>query len=384
MINLRAAVLCLVTGLGVTISQIDTAAAAEARRERFGQLDDGTIVESVTLTNSQGMSARIITLGAALQSLVVPDRDGNRDEVTLGYDTPAEYLAKPQYFGATVGRYANRIAHGRFTLDGREYALETNDGSNHLHGGTRGYDKRVWTIESVASGANARVTLAYRSPDGEGGYPGTLNVTATYSLSDDNSLTISYRATSDRPTIVNVTNHSFFNLAGERAARDAMDARLILHASTYTPVDATLIPTGEIRPVTGTPFDFRTQAAIGARIRDGNDEQIRIGRGYDHNFVVDGTAGTLRPVLRLEDPGSGRVMEMSANAPSVQFYSGNFLNGTVVGRNGRVYRQGDGLAFEPQVYPDSPNHPDFPTARLDPGQTYVNTMVLHFSIVAAQ
>jgi len=384
MINLRTAVLYLVTGFVVTISQIDSAAAAEARRERFGQLDDGTVVESVILTNSQGMSARIITLGAALQSLVVPDREGNRDEVTLGYDTPAEYLAKPQYFGATVGRYANRIAHGRFTLDGREYALETNDGSNHLHGGTRGYDKRVWTIESVASGANARVTLAYRSPDGEGGYPGTLNVTATYSLSDDNSLTISYRATSDRPTIVNVTNHSFFNLAGERAARDAMDARLILHASTYTPVDATLIPTGEIRPVTGTPFDFRTQAAIGARIRDGNDEQIRIGRGYDHNFVVDGTAGTLRPVLRLEDPGSGRVMEMSANAPSVQFYSGNFLNGTVVGRNGRVYRQGDGLAFEPQVYPDSPNHPEFPTARLDPGQTYVNTMVLHFSIAAAE
>ena len=384
MINLRTAVLYLVTGFVVTISQIDSAAAAEARRERFGQLDDGTVVESVILTNSQGMSARIITLGAALQSLVVPDREGNGDEVTLGYDTPAEYLAKPQYFGATVGRYANRIAHGRFTLDGREYALETNDGSNHLHGGTRGYDKRVWTIESVASGANARVTLAYRSLDGEGGYPGTLNVTATYSLSDDNSLTISYRATSDRPTIVNVTNHSFFNLAGERAARDAMDARLILHASTYTPVDATLIPTGEIRPVTGTPFDFRTQAAIGARIRDGNDEQIRIGRGYDHNFVVDGTAGTLRPVLRLEDPGSGRVMEMSANAPSVQFYSGNFLNGTVVGRNGRVYRQGDGLAFEPQVYPDSPNHPDFPTARLDPGQTYDNTMVLHFSIAAAE
>ena len=384
MINFRASVLCLVTGFGVTISQIDPAAAAEARRERFGQLDDGTVVESVTLTNSRGMSARVITLGATLQSLVVPDRDGNGDDVTLGYDTAAEYLAKPQYFGATVGRFANRIARGRFMLDGREYALETNNGPNHLHGGTRGYDKRVWTLESVEGGANASVTLAYRSPDGEGGYPGTLNVTATYSLSDDNRLTITYRATSDRPTIVNVTNHALFNLAGERAARDAMDARLTLHASAYTPVDATLIPTGEIRPVAGTPFDFRTPAPIGARIRNGSDEQIRIGRGYDHNFIVDGTAGSLRPVLRLEDPGSGRVMEMSATAPGVQFYSGNFLDGTVVGKNGRVYRQGDGLAFEPQVYPDSPNRPDFPSARLDPGQTYVNTMVLHFSIVRAE
>ena len=384
MINLRAAVPCLVTGLFVTISQIDSAAAAEARREPFGQLEDGTAVESVILTNSRGMSARVITLGATLQSLIAPDRDGPGDEVTLGFDTAAEYLAKPNFFGASVGRYANRIARGRFTLDGREYALETNNGPNHLHGGTQGYDKRVWTIESVETGAQASVTLAYRSPDGEGGYPGNLAVTATYSLSDDNALTISYRATTDRPTIVNVTNHALFNLAGEHAARDAMDHRLTLHATAYTPVDATLIPTGEIRPVAGTPFDFREPTAIGARIRDGNDEQIRIGRGYDHNFVVDGTAGILRPVLRLEDRASGRVMEMSVTAPALQFYSGNFLDGTFTGRNGRIYRQGDGLAFEPQVYPDSPNHPDFPSARLDPGQSYVNTMVLRFSIAQAE
>ena len=384
MINLRAAMLCLVTGFGVTSSQIDPAAAAEARREPFGQLEDGTAVESVVLTNSGGMSARVITLGATLQSLIVPGRDGQGDEVTLGFDTAAEYLAKPNYFGASVGRYANRIGRGRFTLDGREHVLETNNGANHLHGGTRGYDKRVWTIQSVESGANASVTLAYRSPDGEGGYPGNLAVTATYSLSDDNALTISYRATTDRPTIVNVTNHALFNLAGERGARDAMDHRLTLHASAYTPVDATLIPTGEIRPVAGTPFDFRQATAVGARIRDGRDEQIRIGRGYDHNFIVDGTAGTLRPVLRVEDPGSGRVMEMSATAPGLQFYSGNFLDGTFTARNGRIYRQGDGLAFEPQVYPDSPNRPDFPSARLDPGQTYVNTMVLRFSIAATE
>ena len=380
----RISLLCLLAGIGVTTGQTDPAEAAEARRERFGALDDGTAIESVLLTNSQGVSARVITLGAALQSLNVPDREGHADDIVLGYDTPAEYLAKPQYFGATVGRYANRIARGRFTLDGREFALETNDGPNHLHGGIRGFDKTVWTIESVESGDEASVTLVYRSPDGEGGYPGTLNITAIYTLSETNELSITYRATTDRPTIVNVTNHSFFNLAGEQAATDALGALLTLHATAYTPVDATLIPTGEIRPVAGTPFDFRTATAVGARVRDGRDEQVRIGRGYDHNFVIDGPPGTLRPVLRLEDPRSGRVMEMSATAPSVQFYSGNFLDGTVVGKSGRVYRQGDGLAFEPQVYPDSPNHPDFPSARLDPGQTYDNRMVFRFSIAPAE
>ena len=382
--SLRIAALCLMVGIGVTTSQTHPAQAADATRERFGALDDGTVIESVTLTNGHGISARIITLGAALQALIVPDREGHADDIVLGYDTPAEYLAKPQYFGATVGRYANRISHGRFTLDGRQYTLETNNGANHLHGGTRGFDKRVWTIQSVSGGPEGSVTLAYRSPDGEGGYPGTLTVTATYSLSETNELSITYRATTDRPTIVNVTNHSFFNLAGEHAATDALGALLTLHATAYTPVDEGLIPTGEMRPVAGTPFDFRTATTIGARVRDGRDAQMRIGRGYDHNFVVDGAPGTLRPVLRLEDPRSGRVMEMSATAPSVQFYSGNFLDGTVTGKQGRIYRQGDGLAFEPQVYPDSPNHPDFPSARLDPGQNYVNRMVLRFSTAAAE
>ena len=236
----------------------------------------------------------------------------------------------------------------------------------------------------MASGPVASVTLTYRSPDGEGGYPGNVEASATYSLSDSGELTILYRATTDRPTIVNITNHSLFNLAGERAASDAMGQVLTLHASAYTPVDETLIPTGELRPVAGTPFDFREPMAIGARIRDGRDAQIRIGRGYDHNFVIDGAAGTMRPVLRLEDPRSGRVMEMSAAAPGLQFYSGNFLNGTVIGKAGRVYRQGDGLAFEPQLFPDAPNHPDFPSARLDPGQTFTNRMVLRFSIAESE
>ncbi len=355
------------------------AQAAEARREAFGALADGTPVEAVVLTNAAGVSARIISLGAILQSLVTPDRNGQGDEITLGYDTAAEYLAKPNYFGASIGRYANRIKGGKFTLDGREHVLPANDGPNHLHGGPAGFDKQVWRITAVRSGPEASVTLAYSSPDGEAGYPGALEATVTYSLNERNELKIAYGATTDRPTVVNLTNHAFFNLAGERAAADILDQRLTLHAERYTPVDETLIPTGELRPVAGSPFDFRQPAAIGARIRDGGDAQMRLGRGYDHNFVIDGQAGELRPAARLEDAASGRRMDLLVTAPGLQVYSGNFLDGTTVGRGGRVYRQSDGLCLEPQVYPDSPNQPAFPTARLDPGQTYANVMVLRFS-----
>ena len=355
------------------------AQAAEARRAAFGALADGTPVEAVVLTNAAGVSARIISLGAILQSLVTPDRNGQGDEITLGYDTAAEYLAKPNYFGASIGRYANRIKGGKFTLDGREHVLPANDGPNHLHGGPAGFDKQVWRITAVRSGPEASVTLAYSSPDGEAGYPGALEATVTYSLNERNELKIAYGATTDRPTVVNLTNHAFFNLAGERAAADILDQRLTLHAERYTPVDETLIPTGELRPVAGSPFDFRQPAAIGARIRDGGDAQMRLGRGYDHNFVIDGQAGELRPAARLEDAASGRRMDLLVTAPGLQVYSGNFLDGTTVGRGGRVYRQSDGLCLEPQVYPDSPNQPAFPTARLDPGQTYANVMVLRFS-----
>jgi aldose 1-epimerase len=357
-----------------------SAHAAEATRAPFGALADGTAIEKVTLTNENGISATVITLGATLQALIVPDRAGTPADVVLGYDSGAEYLENPQYFGATVGRYANRIARGSFALDGQRYTLETNDGANHLHGGERGFDKVVWTIESVSSGPEARVVLSYRSPDGEGGYPGNLVATATYSLNDNNELTIEYGATTDRPTIVNITNHSFFNLAGGSVgAPDALSQHLTLNAARFTPVDETLIPTGELRAVDGTPFDFRTATPIAERIRQGESEQIRIGRGYDHNFVVDGPPGALRPAVRLEDPVSGRVMEIETDAPGVQFYSGNFLDGTVIGKGGRAYRQGDGLCFEPQVFPNSPNQSDFPSARLDPGETYSNRMVLRFS-----
>lgn len=351
----------------------------EARRGDFGTLADGRNVESVELANAKGMSVRILTLGATVQQLLVPDRKGHASDVVLGYATAQQYLDQPRYFGSTVGRYANRIAAGKFTLDGKQYQLETNDGPNHLHGGKRGFDKVLWSIESVSAGAPARVVLTYKSVDGEGGYPGTLQVTATYSLSDRNELSIEYRATTDRPTIVNITNHSYFNLAGEAASGDVLGHRLTLFASQYTPVNETLIPTGERRSVAGTPFDFRQPHAIGARIRDGADQQLRIGRGYDHNYIVDGESGKLRLAARVEEPQSGRVMELLASAPGVQFYSGNFLDATSVGKSRRVYRQGDGFCLEPQVFPDSPNRSDFPSARLNPGQTYVNSMLLRFS-----
>jgi aldose 1-epimerase len=353
-------------------------AAVEARRVDFGTLQDGTRVEAVELSNSAGMSVRIIALGAAIQSLNVPDRAGVPADVVLGYDSVRDYVAKPLYFGTTVGRFANRIARGKFTLDGREYTLETNDGPNHLHGGLHGLDKVLWKIDDVISGPPARVMLRYVSPDGAGGYPGTLTVKATYLLNEQ-GLAVEYHAWTDKPTIVNITNHAIFNLAGKG---DVLGHRLMLSADSYTPVDATLIPTGELRSVAGTPFDFRQARAIGELIRDGHDEQLRFGRGYDHNFVISGEPSPMgmRFVARLEDPVSGRVMEVLTSAPGVQFYSGNFLDGTVVGKGGRVYRQGDGLALEPQVFPDAPNHPAFPSARLDPGQQYVNRMAFRFSV----
>ncbi|MBO9623832.1 MAG: galactose mutarotase [Sphingomonas sp.] len=364
-------------------SETRQSAGAQGRvsavRAPMGVLADGRLVEKVTLANANGISATVMTLGATLQALHVPDRDGVIDDIVLGHDTPDEYLARVNYFGVTVGRYANRIAHGRFTLDGRDYQLETNDGPHHLHGGLSGFDRKLWTITSVGEGEEAHVELTLVSSDGEGGYPGTLRVTARYTLDDRDQLRIDYRATTDAPTIVNLTNHALFNLAGERARGDVLTHKLTLHASRYTPVDPTLIPTGELAPVAGTAFDFAAPRAIGEAIRDGNDAQIRIGRGYDHNFVIDGTPGTLRPAALVEDPASGRAMEMLVTAPGVQVYSGNFLDGTVAGKGGRLYRQSDGLALEPQCFPDSPNRPDFPSSRLDPDMEYVNTMLLRFS-----
>ena len=357
------------------------AAAAEAQREAFGKLTDGTAIESVTLKNATGITARLMTLGASIQALSVPDNRGNSADIVLGYATAQEFLDKPQFFGATVGRFANRIAKGRFNLDGRAYVLATNDHGNSLHGGLRGFDKVVWRIDSVRSGATASATFSYSSPAGEEGYPGNLHVLAIYMLNDHNELGVQYQATTDAPTIANISNHSFFNLAGESSGRSVMDQLLQINAAKFTPVDQLLIPTGELRAVTGTPFDFREPTAIGARIRDGHDMQIRYGRGYDHNFVLSGSSGQLRSAVRCTDPQSGRVMEILTTAPAVQFYSGNFFDGTIVGKGGKVYRQGDAFVLEPQLFPDAPNHADFPSARLDPGSTYENTIVYRFSVL---
>jgi len=345
----------------------------------FGALPDGARVPSVELASRTGMRARVIALGATLQSLHVPDKSGRTADVVLGHATPAAYLAQTQYFGATVGRFANRIARGRFELDGRAHQLDLNDGPNHLHGGRRGFDKALWRIDSISSGDAAAVALTHVEADGTGGYPGEVRATATYTLDERDELTIEYRATTDKPTIVNMTHHSYFNLAGEAQRRDIMDHRLTLYADAYTPIDATCIPTGEQRSVAGTPFDFRRPHAIGERIRDGREEQLRFGRGYDHNFLVRGTAGTLRPAALLEEPASGRLLELDATAPGLQFYSGNFLDGTTLGKTGRLYRQGDGLCLEPQVYPDAPNHAAFPSACLRPGEQYISTMRFRFS-----
>lgn len=353
--------------------------AADARREAFGSTADGTAVEAAVLTNDAGFSVRILTLGATIQSLVVPDRDGNLADIVLGYPTAAEYLEKPQYFGSTVGRYANRIGGAAFELDGTTYTLEANDGPNHLHGGNQGLDKLHWTLDSIDSGDPASAVFRVASPDGAGGYPGRLSVTATYSLADSGDLAIEYEATTDKTTIVNITNHAYFNLGGAANGRGILDHELAIPASYITPVDETLIPTGELAAVEGTPFDFRKPRRIGKDIRDASSAQLRYGRGYDHNFVIDGADGSLRHAAVLSDPVSGRIMELLTTAPAVQFYSGNFLDGQTVGKNETLYRQGDALCLEPQVYPDAPNQPDFPSARLEPGDRYSNTIVLRFS-----
>jgi aldose 1-epimerase len=363
----------------LTAALTSHAFAADAARAAFGKLADGTAIETVTLKSAKGVSVRVMTYGAAIQSLMVPDRNGHADDVALGYDTAQEYVANPQFFGASVGRYANRIAGGKFALDGKTYTLATNDGPNHLHGGKKGFDKRVWKIDSVASGKDAKVVLSYVSADMEEGYPGELHATVTYALNDNNELHITYNATTTKPTIVNLTNHNFFNLSGNAAAKDVQGEMLTLDATRFTPVDKTLIPTGELRPVAGTPLDFRKAAAIGAHLRDGKEEQMRIGRGIDHNFVIDGAAGTMRHAARLVDPTSGRVLDLLLDAPALQVYSGNFLDATVTGKSGRMYRQTDALVMEPQVYPDAPNHPAFPSARLNPGKTYSNSFIYRFS-----
>ena len=356
------------------------ALAGEARRGSFGRLPDGRDIASVTLTNRNGVAARVIAYGATLQSVLLPDRNGRVADVALGHATIDDYLKTPQYMGATVGRFANRIARGRFTLDGRDYQTPVNNGVNALHGGTMGFDKVVWEVVEAKSGAVASVTLRHVSRDGEMGNPGNETVDATYSLDEGNALTIEYRATTDRATIVNVTNHAYWNLAGEGSALGAMGHVLTIPADRYLPTDAGAIPTGVKAPVRGTNFDFRAPRAIGERVRDATDQQIVFGRGYDHNWIVgDAVTPGLHLTARVTEPVSGRGFELWSNQPGVQFYSGNFLDGTTWGKAKRIYREGDAIVLEPQLFPDTPNQRGFPSARLEPGRTYRNTMVYRFT-----
>lgn len=358
-----------------------SALATEASRAPAGKLADGTAVELITLTNAKGVSARILTYGATLQSLIAPDREGKGADVLLGYDDLAGYVDHPNYFGVTVGRYANRIGGGTFTIDGKSYQLPRNDKVNSLHGGGKGFDKQLWKVVSVKSGPTASVLLSHSSPDGDSGYPGQLDASVTYALDESGALTISFDAKTSKPTIVNMTNHAIFNLAGEGAVGGALGHMLTIPAKAYTPVDAKLIPTGELKPVEGGLFDFRTARRVEDGIRDGRDPQIVFGRGYDHNWALDkGLTKTPELAARLEDPASGRVLEVLTTEPGVQFYAGNFLDGTLVGKQGHLYRMGDGIALEPQKFPDSPNKPNFPSARVDPGKPYRHVMVYRLSV----
>jgi len=365
-------------GLCAAAVALALAASASAQeRSVVGATPEGTSIEAITLRDGAGMQARILTLGAALNALQVPDRDGKYSDVVLGDATLEATLAKPQYFGTIVGRFANRLAHGKFTLDKRQYSVPVNDGPNSLHGGTKGFDKVVWDVVEAKSD---RVTLRHVSPAGDQGYPGTLTVTASYALEGDGKLAIEYQATTDAPTIVNLSNHTYWNLSGEGSGT-ALDHELTIAADAYTPVDDTLIPTGEVKPVAGTVFDFRTPKPIGQDVRKAKEEpQLALGRGYDHNWVISRTvASQPREVARVHDPRSGRVMTLSSAQPGLQFYSGNFLDGTTVGKSGHLYRQGDAFVLEPQLFPDTPNQPSFGSGRLAPGQQYRNRMVYQFS-----
>ncbi|MEH6663224.1 MAG: aldose epimerase family protein [Brevundimonas sp.] len=346
-------------------------------RLRFGVTPEGEVVERISLRNGAGMQVDVITLGASLQGVQTPDRDGRLGHVLLGHDTLEPYLRQPHFMGACVGRYANRIGGAAFSLDGRTFRIAANEGANALHGGVRGLDKAVWRIVSVE---DREVVLSHVSPDGDQGFPGRLSVTATYRLAAQvNQLDLVLEAVTDAPTVVSLAPHGYFNLAGADGDRDVMDHALTLAASAYTPVDDSLIPTGEIRPVEGTPFDFRIARRIGDRVRDARDPQIRAGRGYDHNFVRDeGRTQTPTFAARLADPQSGRVMDLLTTEPGLQVYSGNYLTGELTGRGGVAYRQGQGLCLEPQNYPDAPNQPAFPSARLDPGETYRHHTIWRF------
>jgi aldose 1-epimerase len=377
-LTLNMRLLTLAAGLSATAlsgSSTNAVPPAGVTKQPFGAVA-GQAVDLYTLRNARGAVATITNYGGIVTSLLVPDRQGRPVDVVLGYATVDGYVKSSPYFGALIGRYGNRIAKGKFALNGTTYALAINDGPNHLHGGPRGFDKRIWTAKPVESPDGPALELTYRSVDGEEGYPGNLDVTAVYTLTNDNALRVVFAAKTDKATVVNLTQHSYFNLSG---GGTILDHLCQINADKFTPVDATLITTGELRPVAGTPFDFTTPTAIGARI-EAADEQIKFGPGYDHNWVINQkTPGELTAQARVVSPKTGIVLEVLSTEPCLQFYAGNFLDGTITGKGGQVYQRRSGFCMEPQHAPDSPNHPAFPSVVLKPGQTYANTIIFRFS-----
>lgn len=374
----------LLSGLGLSL-MIATlpahAAGLSSAHEAFGKTNDGTPVEQYILRNSHGLQATIITYGATLQSLKVPDKNGKADDIVLGFDDVQGYQAGTAYFGATIGRFGNRLAGGAFELDGKKYQVPKNDGPNALHGGTQGFDKRVWTAEPSKTKDSVGVTLTYLSKDGEMGFPGNMKTEVTYSLTENNELRIEYKASTDKPTVLNLTNHSYFNLAGAGNG-DVLKQLATLHASHYTPINGTLIPTGELAPVAGTPMDFTQPTAIGQHIK-ADHPQLKFAEpkqgGFDFNWALDAKGDVSKLAADVSDPQSGRRLQLYTSEPGVQFYSSNFLDGSVKGKAGKVYAHWGAFTLETQHYPDSPNQPNFPSTRLDPGKTYTQHTVFKFS-----
>jgi aldose 1-epimerase len=380
----KSVLFALVLAFVLPVTTPVAAAAAPSKKTEpsvaeapFGTLEDGGKVTLYTLTNASGAEARIINYGAIVVSMKVPDREGKLRDVVLGYDDLAGYAKDKDFFGSTVGRYGNRIGAGKFTLDGKTYQLDLNNGPNHLHGGSQGFFKKLWKSEPVKGKDGPGVKLTYVSKDGEQGYPGTLTMTVTYTLTPKNGLRIDYRGTTDKPTILNPTHHSYFNLSGD-PTHTILDEELSIDADKTTPVDAGLIPTGKLADVAGTPMDFRKATKIGARI-DAKDEQLGFGKGYDHNWVLRTPSKKVRKVAELYDPTSGIAMQILTDQPGLQFYSGNFLNGTIHGKSGVAYQLRTAVCLEAQVFPDSPNHANFPSAVLRPGHQYTQTTIYQFS-----
>ncbi len=375
--------LALLTGF-LTMTSCSSKKEGEAGEQKpgiekttYGQLSDGKSADLYTLRNAAGMTAQITNYGGIIVGLTAPDKDGKFEDVTLGMDSLSSYVKNNPFFGALVGRYGNRIAKGKFTLDGKPYTLFINNMGNHLHGGKVGFDKVLWTATPL-EGDEPSLKLTYMAKDGEEGYPGNLSVEVTYTLQKDNAIKIDYQATTDKPTVVNLTNHTYFNLTGG-AKRDILDHVVTLNADRFVPVDKTLIPTGKLQAVAGTPFDFTKPTAVGTRINDSTDTQIKYGGGYDHAWVLNGSGDSLKLAATVYEPTSGRVMEVRTTEPAVQFYTGNFLNGSVTGREGKPYQKRYALCLETEHYPDSPNQATFPTTVLRPGETYKTTTIYQFS-----